>query len=178
VAPTAAGYEDRLIDGGNLPIELDVDDTAGHSSAGWPRAVYAETVASRVTRDDASTNEAGIRFGGMLDTPAFGAFSVDAAVRIAGSDGQESGNMITLVQRGMPVSPEWFMNSTFGVAFSPMSDLARHQSRFFVPAIQTSGTSVELRRTDQVQANPRSTRASTFLQSRPLAATRPAQGSS
>jgi len=152
VAPAAAGYEDRLIDGGNLPIELDVDDTAGHSSAGWPRAVYAETVASRVSRDDASTNEAGIRFGGMLDTPAFGAFSVDAAVRIAGREGQESGNMITLVQRGMPVSPEWYMNSTFGVAFSPMSDLARHQSRFFVPAIQTSGTSVELRRTDQVQA--------------------------
>ena len=66
--------------------------------------MYAETVASRVSRDDASTNEAGMRFGGMLDTPAFGAFTIDATVRVAGSEGQESGNMITLMQRGMPVS--------------------------------------------------------------------------
>jgi len=152
VAPAAAAYEDRLIDGGNLPVELDVDDTAGHSTAGWPRAMYAEAVASRIGRDDASTNEAGIRFGGMLDTPGFGAFTVDATVRVAGSDGQESGNMITLMQRGMPVSSEWFMNSTVGVAYSPMGDLARRQARFFVPAIQMSGTSVEWRRTNQVQA--------------------------
>ena len=152
MAPAAAAYEDRLIDGGNLPVELDVDDTAGHSTAGWPRAMYAEAVASRVSRDDSSTNEAGIRFGGMLDTPGFGAFTVDATVRVAGSDGQESGNMITLMQRGMPISSAWSMNSTLGVTYSPMGDLARRQARFFVPAIQMSGTSVEWRRTNQVQA--------------------------
>lgn len=152
MVPASAAYEDRLIDGGNLPIELDVDDTASHNSAGWPRAMYAEAVASRISRDDASTNEAGIRFGGMLDTPDFGAFTVDATVRVAGSDGQESGNMITLMQRGMPVSADWSMNSTVGVAYSPMGDLARSQARFFVPAIQMSGTSVEWRRTGGVQA--------------------------
>jgi hypothetical protein len=152
VVPAAAAYEDRLIDGGNLPVELDVDGTSGHSTAGWPRAMYAEAVASRISRDDASANEAGIRFGGMLDTPGFGAFTIDATVRVAGNDGQESGNMITLMQRGMPVSSEWFMNSTVGVAYSPMGDLARRQARFFVPAIQMSGTSVEWRKMGQVQA--------------------------
>jgi len=152
VASAPVAYEDRLIDGGNLPVELDVDHTAGRSAAGWPRAMYAEAVASRVGRDDASTNEAGVRFGGMLDTPDFGAFTVDATVRITGSEGEESGNMITLMQRGMPVSAEWSMNSTVGVAFSPMGDLARSQARFFVPAIQMSGTSVEWRRMGQVQA--------------------------
>jgi hypothetical protein len=151
-APAAAGYEDRLIDGGNLPIELDVDDTAGHNSAGWPRAVYAETVASRVSRDDASTNEAGIRFGGMLDTPDFGAFTLDATVRVTGHEGEESGNMITLMQRGMPVSAEWSMNSAVGMTYSPIGDLARSQARFFVPAIQMNGTAVEWQRTGGVQA--------------------------
>jgi len=114
--------------------------------------MYAETVASRVSRDDASTNEAGMRFGGMLDTPAFGAFTIDATVRVAGSEGQESGNMITLMQRGMPISSAWSMNSTLGVTYSPMGDLARRQARFFVPAIQMSGTSVEWQKMGQVQA--------------------------
>ena len=150
--PAVAAYQDRLIDGGNLPVELDVDDTAGHSSAGWPRAMYAEAVASRVSRDDASTNEAGVRFGAMLDTPDFGAFTLDATVRVTGSEGQETGNMITLMQRGMPVSADWSMNSTVGVAYSPMGDLARSQARFFVPAIQMSGTSVEWRKAGAIQA--------------------------
>ena len=151
MAPAAAAYEDRLIDGGNLPVELDVGDSTGHNSAGWPRAMYAETVASRVSRDDAST-KGGMRFGGMLDTPAFGAFTIDATVRVAGSEGQESGNMITLMQRGMPISSAWSMNSTLGVTYSPMGDLARRQARFFVPAIQMSGTSVEWQKMGQVQA--------------------------
>ena len=44
------------------------------------------------------------------------------------------------------------MNSTFGVTYSPMGDLARSQARFFVPAIQMSGTSVEWQKMGQVQA--------------------------
>lgn len=152
VAPAAAAYEDRLIDGGTLPVELVTDDYAGHDAGGWPRAMYAEAVASRISRGDADLNEAGVRFGGMLDTPDYGAFTLDATVRVAGSDGEGSGNMITLVQRGMPVSAEWYLNSAVGVAYAPISDLARRQSRFFVPAIHMSGTSVEWRKSGEVQA--------------------------
>lgn len=151
-APESVAYEDRLIDGGTLPVELIAEEFGVHNSSGWPRAMYAEAIASRISRGDADLNEAGVRFGGMLDTPDYGAFTLDATVRVAGREGEETGNMITLVQRGMPVSSEWYMNSAVGVAYAPMGDLARRQARFFVPGIQISGTSIEWRKNAELQA--------------------------
>jgi hypothetical protein len=152
-APGAAatGYRDKLIEGGNLPVEVVADEYAGHGSAGWPRALYAEAAASRIRRDGTDLDESGVRFGGMLDTPNYGAFTLDATLRLSGTE-DGTGNMISLVQRGMPVSSAWRMNSSVGVNFSPSADLARRQTRFFVPAIQMSGTAAEWRRLDEVQA--------------------------
>lgn len=149
--PAPGGYQDRLIEGGNLPVEVDSEQFGGHDASGWPRALFAEAVASRLSRGGSDLNEAGARFGGMIDTPQYGAFTLDATVRFMGSEGSDSGNMITLVQRGLPVSSDWYMNNSVGVSFTPMGELARRQNRFFVPTIQMAGTAMEWRRGTELQ---------------------------
>lgn len=153
--PATAGagpfYRDRLIDGGNLPVEVAAEEFAGYGSSGWPRALYAEAAASRIRRDDTELDESGLRIGGMLETPGYGAFTLDATLRLSGSE-DGTGNMISLIQRGMPVSSTWRMNGSIGVNFAPVADLARRQARFFVPSLQMSGTSAEWRQLDELQA--------------------------
>jgi hypothetical protein len=152
-APAApAGYRDRLIDGGNLPVDVESEQSGGQDASGWPRALFAEAVASRLHRGNSDLNEAGARFGGMIDTPHYGAFTLDATVRLIGSEGSDSGNMLTLVQRGLPVNSHWYMNNSVGVVFTPMGELARRQARFFVPTIQMNGTAMEWRRGNELQA--------------------------
>jgi hypothetical protein len=147
-----AAYEDRLIDGGNLPVEVSSDEYAGHNAAGWPRALYVEAIASEITRDGADMNETGFQFGGMLDTPDYGAITFDATLRTSGSSGEGSGNLFTLVQRGLPMNGGWFMNNAAGVVNTPTGDLARRQYRFFVPTIQMNGTAMEWRKGNELQA--------------------------
>lgn len=147
-----AGYKDRLIDGGSLPMDMSSGEYAGHNPAGWPRALYFEAIASQLTRDGADLNEAGVQFGGMLDTPDYGAITLDATLRASGSNGEDSGNLITLVQRGLPMNGGWSMNNAAGVINSPTGDLARRQYRFYVPTIQMNGTAMEWRKGAELQA--------------------------
>lgn len=132
-------------------MEISSDELAQHSTAGWPRALYVEAVTSRLSRGAGTLDESGVQFGGMLETPGYGALSVDATLRLSSDVEDGSGNMVTIVQRGMPMSSDWRMNSTVGVTYSPTSDLARSQARFFVPGIQITGTALEWRRHDEVQ---------------------------
>ena len=145
------GYEDRLIDGGNLEPDLSFEDSAGPDASGWPRAFQVQAMSSQVRQDGDDFREHGLRFSGMLDTPHHGALTLDAHLRSSSGRGEGSGNLVTLVQRSLPMNGDWFVNNTLGVTNTPATDLARQQQRFTVPTLPMSGASVEWTRPGQLQ---------------------------
>ena len=151
---SGSGYQDRLIDGGNLPAQVSADGFAGRSPDGWPRALFAEGITSRVTRGDADVDESGLRFGGILETPAYGSFTLDAILRHSSDDAVEgSGSQFTLVQRNLPMNGGWFVDNALGVTNTPASDLARRQYRFYVPTIPMNGAATVWRMGAQLEVH-------------------------
>jgi len=146
-------YEDRLIDDGKLPPDVSTDLYGGNNPEGWPRAFRAQLSAGRVTRNDAATNETGLQLGGMLDTPNYGAFTIDANFRASNSDTYGSGTLFTLWQRALPMNGAWFGNNALGVFNTPSTDLARQQYRFYMPTIPTLGAQTEWRRNGDLLLN-------------------------
>lgn len=145
------GYQDLLIDGGRLAPDLSFEESGGPDSSGWPRAFQVEAMSSQVTRDGDELREHGVRVSGMLDTPQHGALTLDAHLRSSNGSGDGSGNLVTLVQRSLPMNGEWFVNNTLGVTNTPAVDLARRQQRFPVPTLPMSGAAVEWIRPGQLQ---------------------------
>jgi hypothetical protein len=144
-AADAPAYEDRLIDGGNLPVDMSISRESRRDTSGWPRNFRVEAMTSRVTRDDMDSDETGVRLNGMLDTPNYGAFSLDANLRSAQGAGYGSGNVVTIYQLGLPMDGGWRVNNALGVSNTPAVDLARSQYRFFVPVILNNGAATEWR---------------------------------
>jgi len=151
VLAAAPGYDDRLIDGGSLAADVSADDFAGHDPDGWPRAMFVEGITSRIDHGDTSLDESGARLGGMLDTPDYGAFTLDAIFRSSNDDENGSGSQFTLVQRDFPMNGGWRVNNALGVSNTPASDLARQQYRFFMPTIPMNGAATEWRQGDRLQ---------------------------
>lgn len=143
-APTGAAapateYRDRLIDGGRLTPQIVADGVAGLDPDGWPRSLSVQLTTSGLANDEFDSDESGLRIGGMLDTPNYGAFTLDASWRTSDSYGFGSGGLVTLLQRGLPVQGGWSVNNALGVFNTPTTDLSRHQYRFFVPTLPTAG---------------------------------------
>jgi hypothetical protein len=150
---SAQSYLDRLIDGGNLPIDVSLDQFASWDAGGWSRSLYLEAIGSRVSRDGNDFDETGVRLGGMIETPQHGALSLDAILRGSGDGSDGSGSVVTVWQRGLAMNGDWLVNNAVGVADTPMVDLARRQSRFFVPSILMNGAAMEWRQSDRIQAS-------------------------
>lgn len=152
IAPSVeVDYEDRLIDNGNLTPDLSDEIGGGNDPEGWPRAFRFQLATSRLTRNDRQINESGVRLGGLLDTPNYGAFTLDANLRSSNNDLIGSGGLVSLWQRGLPMNGGWFGNNALGVFNSPSIDLARQQYRFFIPTIPTVGAATEWRQAGGVQ---------------------------
>jgi hypothetical protein len=139
-----ASYEDRLIDGGRLAPDILIDgQAAGHDPGGWPRSVSIQLTTSGLSNDEFDSAESGIRVGGMLDTPNYGAFTLDASWRTSDSYGFGSGGLVTVLQRGLPLAGAWSANNVIGAFNTPATDLSRRQYRFFVPTIPNAGIATE-----------------------------------
>jgi hypothetical protein len=151
-AALAATYEDRLIDGGSLPSDVS-SGSPTQDDSGWPRSMRAEAITSRISRGDYDEDESGLRLNAMLDTPNFGAFTLDANVRNSTGQvfGSDTGYLVTLYQLGLPMDGGWRVNNALGVTTAPSVDLARQQQRFWVPSILQSGLSTEWRSVDGLQ---------------------------
>jgi hypothetical protein len=147
----AVDYEDRLIDGGNLTPDIGDDTAGGNDPEGWPRAFRMQVATSRLTRNDRQINENGVRLGGLLDTPNYGAFSLDANLRSSNNDLIGSGGLVSLWQRNLPMNGGWMGNNALGVFNSPSVDLARQQYRFFIPTLPTVGAATEWRQQNGLQ---------------------------
>lgn len=130
-------YEDRLIDGGALaPLETETE--RDYSAAGWPRAWRVEGFSSNFKRGGTSTRENGLAFSGQLDTPDYGAFSVDGTFRADPGRGT-----FTLWQRGLAFDDGWRANNGLGMLNTPSLGLSRSQYRFYLPTFPIAGISTE-----------------------------------
>ena len=144
-ATEAQTYQDRLIDGGALTPDVSTGACQEHNSSGWPRSFRVEAVTSRVTRNDVDLDESGLRLGAMLDTPNFGAITVDANLRTSGGYGDDAGSLITVYQLGLPMNGGWRVDNALGAFNTPAVDMARNQYRFYVPSIVNNGVATEWR---------------------------------
>lgn len=135
-AQAQSGYEDRLIDGGTLRPDIS-DEVTEYDASGWPRAIRIEGVKTVIRRNGVAENEDGVAFGGLLETPSYGALTIDGLWR---TDGRASG---TFWQRALPISGGWRVNNGLGVLNTPAIELTRTQPRFFLPSTPVAGLSTE-----------------------------------
>ena len=90
-------------------------------------------------RGDADVDESGLRFGGMLETPAYGSFTLDAILRHSSDDAVEGLRQPVHAGTAQPADEwRWFVDNALGVT-DAASDLARRQYRFYVPTIPMNG---------------------------------------
>lgn len=136
VAPTA--YEDRLIEGGTLALDDAGEGGTPYNAEGWPRFYRIDGVASYFDQQGLITRENGGRLFARLDTPQYGAITVDATARVG------PGSFIaTIVQRDLAFDHDWRANNALGVVTSLGIDLSRNQYRFYVPTFPTVGGTTE-----------------------------------
>src|SRR5664279_413903 len=102
---SSEAYEDRLIDGGTLTkLRQEGEDTV-YDSEGLPRYFRAEAITSNINQAGTKTHENGFRLSGRIDTPDFGAFTLDGTLRI-----NPGSSLLTLSQRAMPFDRGWLAN--------------------------------------------------------------------
>ena len=131
-------YEDRLIEGGSLAPDSLSDDAAAYNAQGWPRFWRIEGVSSYYDQQGLITRENGARFSGSIDTPQYGAITLDATARA------RPGSFIaTVQQRGLAFDGNWFANNALGVVTTLGVDLTRNQYRFYIPTFAALGGTTE-----------------------------------
>ena len=146
VSSERAVYEDKLIDAGNLaPIVADEED-ASFNPEGWSRAWRIEAFTSHFDQGGVVTRENGLAFNGRLETPNYGAFTLDSEMR---SNARSS--IFTLWQRGMPFDNGWRANNVVGMLNTMGIDLSRSQYRFFLPSFPIAGAQTEWLRDKDIQ---------------------------
>ncbi len=134
----APAYEDRLIEGGALAPDSAADGGASYNADGWPRFWRIEGVTSYFDQQGQITRENGARFSAFLDTPQYGALSIDATARA------RPGSFIaTIVQRDLAFDGNWRANNSLGVVTTLGIDLTRSQYRFYLPTFPALGATTE-----------------------------------
>lgn len=143
--PEPPAYEDKLIEGGNLAPEI-TEELAVYNPEGVPRSWRIEGFASRIETGDTKRYENGMLLSGRIDTPSYGAFSLDATVRNG-----PNASVFTLWQRGMPFDNGWSANNALGMANTPSIELSRRQYRFFLPTFPIAGATTEWLQRNRLQ---------------------------
>jgi hypothetical protein len=139
-AQDAAGYEDKLIEGGRLAPEVS-EELAIYDTEGPARSWRVEGFASRIDSGSTRRYENGMLLSARLETASYGALSIDATVR--GRATGSANDVVTLWQRGMPFDHGWLANNSLGMVNSPAIDLTRWQYRFFLPTFPMTGLTTE-----------------------------------
>jgi hypothetical protein len=153
VPPAAPVYQDRYIGGGSLSPDISMGDNSTSDTGGLARSVQIDAVASILSSHDAGPShdvtENGLIARTQWETAAYGAWSLDAALRTDGSNNgpseQGQGGVITLRQRGMPFDGNWQADNALGDVNSPDIAMARLQPRFYLPTAPLQGLTTEWR---------------------------------
>lgn len=138
-AQEAPAYQDRLIDGGSLPIDSGAAaDERPYDASGWPRSLKLETQLGSTRIGEQTTTARGLALQAQLDTPQYGSLSADVNYRWPNASG-----VYTLRQMGMPFDGGWRANNTVGMFNPGGPDLLRLQPRFVLPGALIEGAGTE-----------------------------------
>lgn len=162
--PAEAAYVDRLIDGGSLAPEVTREEPAAAQQTGNVRSLVVELggsiTAPRVRIDgvaqpggDAALREAGLRVTARYQSDNLGLLGLDAQLRRGSSPGpfgsaaqEHWSGSVTATSRALPLGDGWLADLAAGATAMPVSELARRQSRFFLPSLPILGAQSVLRR--------------------------------
>lgn len=146
----APEYEDKLISGGKLEPLVDEGADATYNPEGPARSWKVEGFLSDIDQGGTIRHENGMVLAARLDTLQYGALSLDATLRGAGT-----ASVVTVWQRGLAFDNGWVANNGLGTLNTPAIDLTRNQFRFYLPTFPVLGVSTEwLHKADlQLQAS-------------------------
>ncbi len=151
-AEESTPYRDRYIAGGQLPPDISTDDSATSDSSGLARSVRIDGVANILSSHSGDmsdrVSESGVLFEAQWDTQSYGAWSADASGRTQSSGRYAQGDsfgVFRLSERSMPFDGGWSADSGVGDLSAPDINLARFQSRFFLPTSPMVGAATEWR---------------------------------
>lgn len=162
MAPAQA-YVDRLIDDGQLEPVTSVEAPPASERKGNLRSLAVEVggsiTAPRSRLDgvaagslDETQREAGIAITARYQTANLGLIGLDAQLRrgtspgpFAAPAGESWSGSVTATTRGLPLGKGWLADSALGATTMLVSDLARRQSRFFLPSLPIMGANLALR---------------------------------
>jgi hypothetical protein len=166
-APGAAlPYVDRVMDSSVLPddgIDLKASD---YNTAGWPRSLRVDySVISQ--RGISTTQSRALGIGSFLDTPDYGAISLNA--NLSRQDGDSVGNlardsvsMWRIDQRGLPLEGGWRANHSAGDINTSSTSLARGLGRVSLPTAPIRGLAGQWYQNDSVGLNAAAGRTGLF----------------
>ncbi len=151
--PATPVYQDHYIGGGSLAPDISAGENGTEDTQGLARSLQIDAVTSRLSSHEGGSSstftENGIVAKSQWETASYGAWSLDASGRIGGSDQGQSeqgqGGVVTLRQRGMPFDGGWQADNAIGDLNAPDIDLARFQSRFYLPTGPMQGLTTEWR---------------------------------
>jgi hypothetical protein len=144
------------MDAGEQP-SLTLDKELGsYNATGWPRGWRVEYSIAH-DRNDTSSLTQGLAVSGYLDTPDYGAVSVDAAVNSVrgtapGLYGQATRRW-RVDQRAMPLEGGWLLSNSAGDIASPQVPLAYGSGRIYLPSSPMEGLSTEWQHGDGTRLN-------------------------
>ena len=131
-------YTDQLIDGGTLAQLRQESEDHAYDSSGNPRYWRIEGVTSNISQAGIRSQEQGLRFAGRIETPDYGALTLDGTVRL-----KPNSSIFSLSQRALPFDRGWLANNNLGNVNTVAIDLARSQYRFYIPTFPVRGATTE-----------------------------------
>lgn len=168
VSPQATGpYSDRLIENGGLAQEMALASGVNTNQTGAPRSLLVElnglwtapalTVAgAAVPGASEGQRQTGMRLQGRYQTENYGLVGIDVALSHVSSRGaawspagtQGTRASFTLSDKNVPIRDGWVVDGELGLVTSTQTDVARRQSRFYLPIQPLEGASLVLRKLD------------------------------
>jgi len=136
----SAPYLDRVIDPGTLPDDALMPSASAYDTTGWPRSLRVDY--SVFSQRGANTTLArALGVNGFIDTPDYGALSLNANVTTQRTDESSSlqGHTWRIDQRAMPLNGGWRANHNAGDINTISTSLARGMGRVFLPTTPIRG---------------------------------------
>ncbi|MBC7376934.1 MAG: hypothetical protein H7346_05795, partial [Burkholderiaceae bacterium] len=156
IAPVPAAYEDRVMDAGEQPTLALDKELGSYNATGWPRGWRVEYSIAH-DRNDTTQLTQGLAVSGYLDTPDYGALSVDAAINSVRGTATGLYSQATrrwrVDQRAMPLEGGWLLSNSAGDIASPQVPLAYGSGRIYLPSSPMEGLSTEWQRGDGTRLN-------------------------
>lgn len=152
----AQTYVDQVLDDGPQPALVLSQDLS--RSSGWPRGWRVEYNIATDSGNQPARSQ-GIAFSGFLDTPAYGALSVSAALNKANQqdamsrDNSGTSRLWRIDQRMLPLDAGWMANHSAGAVASLQAPMARGFGRIGLPSSPLEGLTAEYLKGDTTSLN-------------------------